>query len=155
MRGKKAPIRKVQPDAVYGSPVVTRFINYVMLHGKKSVAKKSVYEALEFASKAVKKPPVEVLEVALQNVKPSLEIRSRRVGGANYQVPVPVPEDRQVALGLKWIIKASRKKEGKEFSKFLGEELVNAFKGEGEAVKTRTDTEKMAEANKAFAHFRW
>ncbi len=155
MRGKRAPQRKIQADPVYKNVVVTKFINYVMLHGKRNLAEKAVYEALDHAGKTLKVQPLEVLDKALANVRPSLELRSRRVGGANYSVPVPVAESRQVSLGLKWIIKAARKKEGKDFNAFLAEELMNAYKGEGEAVKTRTDTEKMAEANKAFAHFRW
>lgn len=155
MRGKQAPKRKMKPDTVYDSPTVTRLINTVMLDGKKSTAKKHVYGALEEASTAVKKKPMELLDQALSNVKPALEVRSRRVGGANYQVPVPVDDARQEALAVRWLVKVSRSRKGKDFQTILSEELVNAYKGEGEAVKTKEETERMAEANKAFAHFRW
>lgn len=126
-----------------------------MLDGKKAVAEKQVYSALENASAALKKKPVEVLDTALEHVKPALEIRARRVGGANYQVPMPVEEERQEALAVRWIITAARRKKGKKFESILTEELVNAFNNEGDAVKIKQETERMAEANKAFAHFRW
>lgn len=155
MRGKRAPKRQTEPDTQYNSETVTKFINQVMLHGKKSIAQKMVYGAMEDAAAKLKKKPMEVLEQALANVKPSLEVRSRRVGGANYQIPMPVPEDRQEALAFRWIIGASRKRSGKDFQSMLAEELSNAFNGEGDAVRKKEDVEKMAEANKAFAHFRW
>jgi small subunit ribosomal protein S7 len=155
MRGKKAPTRKIQPDSVYDSKTVARFINYAMLHGKKSLARKYVYGAMDQAAADLKKKPMEVLEGALDNVKPALEVRSRRVGGANYQIPMPVEEDRQEALALRWIVNVTRKKKGKDFQDLLKDELVNAFKGEGDAVRIKEETERMAEANKAFAHFRW
>lgn len=155
MRGKRAPKRTIAPDSVYGSVTVTRLINLVMLHGKKSLAEKYVYGALTSASAALKKTPMEVLDGALSNVKPSLEVRSRRVGGANYQVPVPVEDRRQEALAFRWIVMSARKSKGKDFQVALAEELVSAFKGEGQAVRMKLDTERMAEANKAFAHFRW
>lgn len=155
MRGKRASKRKVNKDPKYQSQAVELFINYVMLDGKKNVARDAVYGALESAAKTLKKDEMEVFDQALSNVKPVLEVRSRRVGGANYQIPVPVPEDRQVSLALRWIINSARSKNGKDFKHFLSEELVNAYKGEGDAVKKKEDTEKMAEANKAFAHFRW
>ncbi|MBN2101120.1 30S ribosomal protein S7 [Candidatus Dojkabacteria bacterium] len=155
MRGKKASKRTVEPDSMYGNTSVTRFINKVMLHGKKSLAENFVYSSMKAASEKLKKEPLEVLETALNNVKPALEVRSRRVGGANYQVPMPVPEDRQEALAIRWITDAARSKKGKEFTELLTTEIVNAYKGEGDAVKMKMDTEKMAQANKAFAHFRW
>ena len=155
MRGKRAPKRNIQPDPVYSSVTVARFINVVLLHGKKSLAERYVYGALQSISDSTKKPPLDVLEVALSNVRPSLEIRSRRVGGANYQVPVPVDERRQEALALRWIVSAARKAKGKDFQVALAEELASAYKGEGQAVKTKQESERMAEANKAFAHFRW
>lgn len=155
MRGKRASERKIAPDPVYKSVTVARLINYVMLDGKKSVAAQMVYDAIEKAAAKVKKDPMDLVDGALSNVKPNLEIRSRRVGGANYHVPMPVSESRQETLALRWIVKIARNKKGKEFSEILGDELVAAFKGEGDAVKTKIDTEKMAEANKAFAHFRW
>lgn len=155
MRGKRASKRQIEPDSVYKSTTVTRFINYVMSGGKKTLARKMVYGAMEQAAEKVKKEPLEMLGTVLSNVKPVLEIRSRRVGGATYQVPMPVSEDRQEALALRWIIGVSRRKKGKDFVKILADELVSAYKGEGDSVKTKIDTEKMAEANKAFAHFRW
>lgn len=155
MRGKRAPKRDIAPDSVYASVTVTRLINIVLLHGKKTLAEKFVYGALTDASNALKKTPMEVLDGALNNVKPSLEVRSRRVGGANYQVPVPVEDRRQEALAFRWIVTSARKSKGKDFQVALAEELVSAFKGEGQAVRMKQDTERMAEANKAFAHFRW
>lgn len=155
MRGKRAPKRKYDKDPKYESRIVELFTNYIMMDGKKSLARRIVYTSLEEASKKLKKEPLEILEQALSNVRPVLEVRSRRVGGANYQIPVPVPDERQVALGLRWIVNAARSKKGNDFKTFLTNELVSAYKGEGEAVKKKEDTEKMAEANKAFAHFRW
>ncbi len=155
MRGKKAPTRKIEPDSVYGSQTVTRLINYVMLGGKKSLAKKYVYGAMEESAKEVKKKPLETLDTALENVKPVLEVRSRRVGGATYQVPAPVDGNRQEALALRWIVQVARRRKGKDFQTILTEELINAYKGEGEVIKIKDDVERMAEANKAFAHFRW
>lgn len=155
MRGKRAPLRKVQKDKFYESDVVTKLINYVMLHGKKNVAESAVYGAMDDAAAKLKKKPIEVLAGALDNVKPVLELRSRRVGGATYQVPVPVTEARQVTLALRWIVSVARNRSGKDFKDILSAELMNSFKGEGDAVKKKEDVEKMAEANKAFAHFRW
>ncbi|MFH1547559.1 MAG: 30S ribosomal protein S7 [bacterium] len=155
MRGKRASKRKLNKDPKFESETIEMLVNYVMLHGEKAVARKAVYGALESASKTLKKGEIELLDQALSNVMPVLEVRSRRVGGANYQVPVPVPEDRQVTLALRWIISIARSKKGKDFQHFLAEEIINAYKGEGDAVKKKEDTEKMAEANKAFAHFRW
>lgn len=155
MRGKRAPKREVLPDPVYASTTVTRFTNIILLDGKKSLAKKYIYSALEGAATALKKPALDVLDQSLGNIKPALEIRSRRVGGATYQVPVPVDERRQEALAIRWIVSAARKTKGKDFADALRDELINAFKGEGSAVKMKQDTERMAEANKAFAHFKW
>ncbi|MBN1618096.1 30S ribosomal protein S7 [Candidatus Dojkabacteria bacterium] len=155
MRGKSASKRKIQPDPIYSSIKVSQFINYTMLDGKKSTAQKAVYSALEGASSILKEKPLDILEVAIKNIAPSVEVRSRRVGGATYQVPVPVTQERQVALAFKCLISISRSKSGKDFKEFLTAAIVDAYKGEGEAVKKKQDTEKMAEANKAFAHFRW
>lgn len=155
MRGKRAPRRKYNRDPKYDSRLVELFVNYVMLHGKKALARKIVYGVLEDASKKLKKEPLDILEQALSNVRPILEIRSRRVGGANYQIPVPVQEERQIALALRWMIGAARAKSGADFQTYLTTEVISAYKGEGEAMKKKEDTEKMAEANKAFAHFRW
>lgn len=156
MRGKKQSLaRKVQPDPRYGSATITKFINYMMQDGQKATATKIVYEALENAAKLLKVEVKEVIDQVVANVMPKLEVRARRIGGANYQVPVPVPEHRGVALALKWIAGVVREKQGKPINKFLTEELVAGFKNEGAAVKKREMIEKMAEANKAFAQFKW
>ncbi len=148
--------RHPQPDSVYGSVSLSRFINYVMLDGKKETARKIVYGALEIIKeKQTDKEPLEVFEAALKNAGPSTEVRSRRVGGANYQVPMPVRPERQQALAMRWIINGARSKKGKEFKVFLADELLLAAAGEGEAVKKKENVLKMAEANKAFAHFAW
>jgi small subunit ribosomal protein S7 len=156
MRGKSAKVRKVKPDAIYNSTLVSSFINNVMKDGKKSLAEKVVYKALDALGKSTKKKPLEALENALENVKPKLEVRARRVGGVNYQVPTPVPDHRQQALSVKWIVEGARARRSKEeFSKALADELLDAYKKTGFAFKKREDTHKMAEANKAFAHFQW
>lgn len=155
MRGKRAPKRKVMADTRYGSQTVTSFINCVMLGGKKNIARKMVYGAIESAAEKVKKEPMEMFSTVMNNVKPILEVRSRRVGGSNYQIPRPVAEERQEALALRWIVGVTRNKKGKDFESLLTTELINAYKGEGDAIKVKIDTEKMAQANKAFAHFRW
>jgi small subunit ribosomal protein S7 len=155
MRGKSPKRRKVQRDERYGSALVARLINKVMQDGKKTLAKKAVYEAIEEGAKQVKMEPVEFLETALKNARPSLEIKARRVGGANYQVPMPVSPARQDALAVRWIVDFTRASSGTSFGKRLLKELVDAFNGEGSAIRKKVDVEKMAEANKAFAHFRW
>ena len=156
MRGKKAKRKETKPDAVYNSVLVAKLINNVMQDGKKNLAEKIVYQGLEEAGKELKKKPIEVLETAVENVKPKLEVRSRRVGGVNYQVPMPVTDHRQLSLALKWIVNAARDRRKKEeFYKALKEEIKDAFKEEGYAIKKKEDTHKMAEANKAFAHFQW
>ena len=145
-----------EADSIYGSVKLARFINYVMLDGKKETARKIVYGALDIIKEKMKdKEPLEVFELALKNAGPSTEVRSRRVGGANYQVPVPVRPERQEALAMRWIIAGARSKKGKEMKEFLAEELMQAAQGEGEAVKKKENVLKMAEANKAFAHFAW
>lgn len=154
MRGRRH-IRKheLEPDDRFQSTVVSKFINMVMRSGKKTVAKKIVYSALDDAAKTLKKEPVELLDQALKNVGPILEVRSRRIGGANYQVPMEVKPERRVVLAMRWIIGSARSKQGKPMKNFLSEELIDAYKGQGAAVKKREDTHKMAEANRAFAHF--
>lgn len=154
MRGKKAPQREIKADEIYNSELVSKFINYVMVDGKKSVARKIVYLAMEDLVKKAKKPALEALQQAINNVKPRIEVRSRRVGGSNYQVPVPVPEHRQTALAFRWIIESARNNRGnKEFYVALSQELFDAFKKEGNAMKKKEEVRKMAEANKAFAQF--
>ena len=155
MRGKRAKKREQYKDSKYGNLIIGRLINKVMLDGKKNVAEDLVYSAVEEGSKKVKADVVEFVEKALDNVRPALEIRARRVGGANYNVPVPVGPRRQEALAIRWIVDEARKKSGKAFDEILTNSLIDAYKGEGDAIKKKKDVERMAEANKAFAHFRW
>jgi small subunit ribosomal protein S7 len=156
MRGKRAKRRSLKLDRKYSNPIIARFITKVMQDGKKSLAEDLVYSAIEKASKIVKEDDIVIfVNKAIDNVRPALEIKARRVGGANYQVPMPVSPRRQETLAVRWIVEASRKKTGKSFDETLCDQLVDAYKGEGDAVRKKEDTEKMAEANKAFAHFRW
>jgi len=156
MRGKQAKARKLQPDGIYNSVTVTKFINYIMERGKKTVAQNLVYKSIENLAKETKLAPVEALEKALDNIKPKIELRTRRVGGANYQVPVPVSETRQVSLSMRWVINAAKAARAKDdFAASLTRELNNAFKKEGPAFKKREEVHKMAEANKAFSHLSW
>lgn len=150
---KKRP--KVSPDPVYNSERVEKFVNSIMKEGKKTTARKIVYKAFEKIEKDAKQPPLEVFEDALKNVSPQMEVRSRRVGGANYQVPHEVRPERQQALAFRWIIGAAQAKTGKPVSDFLAEEIIAASKNEGEAFKKRENVHKMAESNRAFAHFAW
>lgn len=156
----RRPIKKkltIYADSRYNSEQVSKFINCIMLDGKKTIAQKLVYDAFdEIKKKAEVENPVEVFETAIRNVSPTVEVRSRRVGGANYQVPREVRPERRQALAFRWIIDAARKsRKGAPTSKFLADELISASNNEGSAVKKREDTHKMAEANKAFAHFAW
>lgn len=148
-------IRKfsLQADEKYSNPLIAKFINYIMLNGKKIVATKIVYDALNDASIELSVEPVDVFETALRNVGPILEVKSKRIGGANYQVPMEVSRERRNTLGMRWIIVAARSGKGEPMAKKLAHELVSAYKGEGTAVKKKEDTHRMAEANKAFAHF--
>lgn len=153
MRGKQATKRKIDPDPKYRSQVVAKFINHVMRKGKKTLAQKIVYRAFEEIKKQGKEDPLKVFEKALKNVGPTVEVRGRRIGGANYQIPFPVRGDRQVTLAMRWIITAAREKKGKPMPVKLAEELLAAQSNEGTAVKKKQDIQKMAEANRAFAHF--
>ena len=155
MRRRKAPERKVLPDPKYHSELASKFINSMMLCGKKSVGEKIFYGAMDVVEQKLKMDPLEVFQKAMENVAPVLEVRSRRVGGATYQVPIEVREKRRRSLAIRWIISYSRKRSENTMSERLANELMAAFKGEGASVKKREDTHKMAEANKAFAHFRW
>ena len=156
MRGKLKKRNHVAPDMVYNSEKLARFINYVMLDGKKTVAQKIMYDALNILKEETGNPnPLEVFDLALKNASPHMEVRSRRVGGANYQVPVEVRPARRLQLAMRWILKAAREGSGAPMSKLLAAELVAASKNEGKAVKKKDDTHRMAEANKAFAHFAW
>jgi small subunit ribosomal protein S7 len=153
MRGKPHYKKRIlAADRRFNSPIVSKFINMVMRNGKKKVAEKIVYRALEKASEELKKEPLEVLDTVLKNVGPLLEVRPRRIGGANYQVPIEVPPERRITLALRWIIQICRDRQGKSMEEFLAEELVNAYKNQGAAIKKKEDTHKMAEANRAFAH---
>ncbi len=154
MRGKKqAPKRVILPDPKYQSEVIAKFINKVMERGKKTVARKIVYQAFDLIAKKTKQDPQDVFELALKNVSPQVEVKSRRVGGANYQVPVEVKGDRKQALAIRWLIEAANTKKGRPMHQKLGEELMLAAKNEGDAIKKKQDVHRMAEANRAFAHF--
>jgi len=150
-----APKRQLITDPVYGSPLVTALINKVLLDGKRSIAQAVVYDALEGAREKTGQDPLVVLKRGLDNVKPALEVRSRRVGGATYQVPVEVRASRSTTLALRWLVSYSRQRREKTMTERLMNELVDASNGLGAAVKKREDTHKMAESNKAFAHYRW
>jgi small subunit ribosomal protein S7 len=153
MRGKKAPRRVITPDPKYGNVYVAKLINYIMLDGKKSTARKVVYDAFEIMAEKTKTEAIDVFEKALKNVMPSLEVKSKRVGGANYQVPMSVRGERRYVLAYRWIITAARTKKGRPMAQRLADELIAASLGEGDAMKKKQDVQRMAEANRAFAHF--
>ena len=153
-RKRKAPNRKIYPDPKYGSVIISKFINSIMYDGKRSTAEKILYDAME-KMKGKNDDPLKVFNAAISNVKPNIEVRSRRVGGATYQVPVEVKSSRGQSLALRWILDASRKRKNKSMSDKLFNELMDASQNKGSAIKKREDTHKMAESNKAFAHFRW
>ena len=156
MRRRKAPVREVMPDPIYNSKVLTKFINTVMLDGKKSVAQKLMYDAINKAdSKSENSSGIEVFEEAIVNIKPILEVKSRRVGGATYQVPIEVRPARQQTLAIRWLVDAARKRNERTMSDRLANELLDAASKKGTAFKKKEDIHKMAEANKAFAHYRW
>lgn len=155
-RKKRASLKRdITPDPKFGDVVVARFVNRIMLQGKKSIAEGIVYEAFDVIHQVRREDPVKIFKEALENVKPVLEVRSRRVGGANYQVPVEVRSERRDALGMRWIVQSARKRKGKNMQARLAAEILDALENRGDAVKKREDTHRMAEANKAFAHFRW
>ena len=154
---RKGPVTKrdVLPDPVYGSKILTRFINKVRLDGKKGIAERIVYDAFDLIRSKTGKDPLEVFDEAMKNVMPLLEVRARRVGGANYQVPVEVRADRKTTLGIRWIVSYARLRGEKTMCERVAGEIMDAANATGAAVKKREDTHKMAEANKAFAHYRW
>jgi small subunit ribosomal protein S7 len=154
-RKRKAEVKKLLPDIKYGSMLVTQFVSNLMKKGKRSVAQKILYKALEIIEKKANQPGIEVFQKAVNNVKPVLEVKPRRVGGATYQVPVEVRSERRAALAIKWLITYSRSRGEHTMSEKLAGELIAASKNEGSSVKKKEDTHKMAEANRAFAHFRW
>ncbi len=155
-RRKRVFKKRIDVDPVYGSTVLSKFINRVMLGGKKSVARTIVYNALEkFAEKVKAESPLSAFEQSLDNARPALEVKTRRIGGANYQVPVEIPEDRRTAMAMQWIIRISRSKPGRSMEDALANELADCFNLQGATIKKKDDTHRMAEANKAFAHYKW
>jgi small subunit ribosomal protein S7 len=154
MRRKHREEKNYEPDLIYQSPLATRFINYLMKDGEKTVAQKVFYQAMDNIKKQTNQDPINVFNLAVENVSPDLEVKTKRVGGANYQIPQPVPEYRKTTLAFRWLIEVSRGKKGKSMGNKLAEELILASKNEGAAIKKKLETHRMAEANRAFAHFR-
>ncbi len=155
-RRRRAEKRKVEPDSIYDSIILSKFINKIMLDGKKNLAKSIVYRALEkFAKRVNSENPLEAFETALDNARPTLEVKSRRIGGSTYQIPIEVHPQRSFALAMRWIIDNSRKKVGKSMEDGLMMELSDCYQNQGTTIKKKDDTHRMAEANKAFAHFKW
>ena len=154
-RKNKAPKRIFYPDSIYESTVLAKFINFIMYDGKKSVAEKIIYDTLDQIKNKTKQDPIKTFNDAINNIRPNLEVRSRRVGGATYQVPVEVKTKRSQTLALRWLLEASRKRKNRTMSEKLFNELMDASQNKGSAIKKREETHKMAESNKAFAHFRW
>ena len=155
-RRRRAEKRIIEPDPVYKSIILTKFINKVMWNGKKTLARRIVHNAIEKLAKRVNmESPLEAFEQALENAKPSLEVKSRRIGGATYQVPIEIAPDRRLALAMRWIIIFSRKKAGRSMEESLYAELADCFNNQGTTIKKKDDTHRMAEANKAFAHYKW
>ncbi len=155
-RRRGAVKRRIEPDPVYKSLVLAKFINKVMICGKKSTARRIVYNALEQFSKKIKaEDTLAAFEQALENAKPTLEVKSRRIGGATYQVPVEIPAERRASMAMKWLIQYAQEKVGRSMEEGLSQELFDAFNNQGSAIKKKDETHKMAEANKAFAHYKW
>ena len=152
-RGKQTIHHNYQPDRKYGNILLGRFVNKVMVNGKKTVAERIVYEALEAAAKKLDKDPIEVFETALTNISPSVQLKARRVGGSNMQIPMEVSSERRIVIGLKWLVVAARSGKGRPMAQKLAQELTDAFNNGGIAVKKREEVHRMAEANQAFAHF--
>lgn len=153
MRGKQAPKRTIAPDPVYNSTTISKFVNYIMLDGKKSTAQKAVYGAFKIIEDKTGEKGLDVFDKAMRNVTPAVEVKARRIGGANYQVPVEVKGDRKFTLASRWLISAARSRKGKPMRMRLALELMEAAEGQGDAVKKKQDVHRMAEANRAFAHF--
>jgi small subunit ribosomal protein S7 len=153
MRGKQAPKRDIAPDPKYGNIVVAKLVNYIMRDGKKTIAQKIVYKALETVSERAKGDPLVVFENAFKNLQPTVEVKSKRVGGANYQIPIPVRGERRVALAFRWLIAAANARKGRPMAEKLADEIMAASQNEGDAIKKKMDVHRMAEANRAFAHF--
>lgn len=155
MRKKRAEKKYLKPDPKFNDILVSKFMNYIMLHGKKSTARTIIYDSFDIIEQRTKKPALEVFKKAVQNVQPLVEVRSRRVGGATYQVPMEVRPERRVALAFRWIKNYARDRKDKSMALKVAAELIAAANGEGSSVKKKDDTHRMAEANKAFAHFKW
>lgn len=153
MRGKQAPRRRLEPDLKYQSTAISKFINYVMERGKKTVAQKIVYAAFDIVNEKTGKPALEAFDLAMRNITPVVEVKAKRVGGANYQVPIEVRGDRRMALSYRWLLGAARSKKGKGMAEKLAAEIIAAMNNEGDAVKKKQDVHRMADANRAFAHF--
>lgn len=154
-RRYRPPKREIEPDLRYNSVLVAKFINKIMRNGKKSVATRIMYQAMDIVQERMKRPALEIVEEAVRNVSPILEVRPRRVGGATYQVPMEVPPHRQLSLAIRWIVEAARNRSGRSMAEKLAAELIDAVNKTGAAYKKREDTHRMAEANQAFAHYRW
>ncbi|GAB4533327.1 MAG: 30S ribosomal protein S7 [Anaerolineae bacterium] len=154
-RRYRPPRRVIQPDVKYNSELVARFANRLMRHGKKSTAFRIVYDSFDIIEERSKKPPLDVFEQAVKNVTPLLEVRPRRVGGATYQVPMEVNPERRLSLAIRWLLQSARQRPGKSMAEKLANELMDAAAGQGASVKKKDDTHRMAEANRAFAHYRW
>jgi small subunit ribosomal protein S7 len=154
-RRGKVPKRDVLPDPIYGSKVVTKLINQIMYDGKRGTAQSTVYDAFDTMKEKIGQEPIEIFNQAMNNVMPVLEVKARRVGGANYQVPIEITAERRQTLAIRWLVINARKRSEREMSKKLAQELMDAYNNAGGAVKKKEDTHRMAEANKAFAHYRW
>jgi len=154
-RRNRAERRAVMPDVRYNSELVARFCNKLMLNGKKSVAQRIVYDAFDLIEQRAKRSPLEVFEQAVKNATPMIEVRPRRVGGATYQIPVEVRPERRMSLSIRWLVQSMRQRSGKSMAEKVAAELMDAANGQGSAVKKKDDTHRMAEANRAFAHYRW
>jgi small subunit ribosomal protein S7 len=155
-RRRRAEKREIEPDPYFGSPVLAKFINKVMEQGKKSIARRIVYNAIEKFAKRIKaENPLNAFEQALENAKPSLEVKSRRIGGATYQVPIEIPSSRRTSMAMRWIISHARAKAGRSMEDGLAGELTDCYNNQGTTIKKKDDTHRMAEANKAFAHYKW
>jgi small subunit ribosomal protein S7 len=154
-RGRKIAKRELESDPKYGEKIISKFINKILLHGKKNVARKIMYESLRIVGDKAKDDPIKILKKAIDNVKPLLEVKSRRVGGATYQVPIEVRQSRGETLAIQWILQYSGERSGRSLQEKMADEIVEAYAGKGASIKKREDVHKMAEANKAFAHYRW
>jgi small subunit ribosomal protein S7 len=154
-RRNRPPRRAIKPDVRYNSELVARFANRLMQHGKKSLAFRIVYDSFDIIEERTKKPPLDVFEQAVKNATPLLEVRPRRVGGATYQIPMEVRSERRLSLAIRWLLQSTRQRPGKSMAEKLASELMDAAAGQGASIKKRDDTHRMAEANRAFAHYRW